>query len=139
MKRQILTLVGVLSLLLAAGSAFAQDMTVKADVPFTFMVDKATLAPGQYTLQTLDSSYVVLIRASDRKTVAIAIDGRIESLAPAGQTRLVFQRYGDSYFLSQIWVAGDNSGHQLHKSARESELARNSKPQAEIVAALTIH
>jgi hypothetical protein len=35
---------------------------------------------------------------------------------------LVFHKYGNNYFLSEIW-AGDSRGRQLFKSAREKELA----------------
>jgi len=53
MKRQMLTLVGVLGMLLAAGSASAQTIKVKADVPFNFIINKATLPAGEYTLMSV--------------------------------------------------------------------------------------
>ena len=40
-------------------------------------------------------------------------------------TKLVFHRYGDRYFLAQIWVAGNNSGSELPKSPREVEVAQD--------------
>jgi hypothetical protein len=136
MKRQVLTLVGVLSLLLAAGSAYAQSIRVKADVPFDFIVDQTTLSSGQYTLETLSPDRVLLIRGSDGKAIAMVVSNGIESTKPAEHSKLVFQRYGGRYFLSQIWVQGNNAGHQLRKSAREREMARNSRPQEAIVMAL---
>jgi len=136
MKRQVLTLVGVLSLLLAAGSAYAQTIRVKADVPFGFIADKTTLAPGQYTLQTLGTDRIVLISSGSRP-VAMVIANGILSAEPSENTKLVFHRYGDRYFLSQIWVAGENSGHQLRKGAREAEMARGSASRAEVVAELS--
>ena len=39
------------------------------------------------------------------------------------ESKLIFNRYGNHYFLSQIWTQGDNSGRELFKSQRESELA----------------
>ncbi len=137
MKRQILTLVGGLSLLLAAGSAYAQTIHVKADVPFGFIADKASLAPGQYMLQTVGSDRVVLIRSADNQPVAILISNAVKTTEPSEKTKLVFRRYGDRYFLSQIWVAGENSGHQLRKGAREAEMARGARSHAEVVAALS--
>ena len=41
MKKQVLSLVGVLSLLLVAGSAMAQNWVV-ANVPFSFSVNRTT-------------------------------------------------------------------------------------------------
>src|SRR2546422_3486746 len=35
--------------------------------------------------------------------------------------RSIFNRYGNKYFLSQIWTAGSKSGRELPKSQRETE------------------
>src|SRR5260370_14232325 len=48
---------------------------------------------------------------------------------------LVFNRYGQTYFLSQIWTGGDQ-GRQLFKSNPEKGILRR-KPRAEI--ALLLH
>jgi hypothetical protein len=40
------------------------------------------------------------------------------------ESKLVFNRYGDHYFLSQIWEAGDNAGRELMKSREERQLER---------------
>jgi hypothetical protein len=37
---------------------------------------------------------------------------------------LVFNRYGDQYFLSQAWWPGDTMGHELVKSDREKALIK---------------
>jgi hypothetical protein len=39
---------------------------------------------------------------------------------------LVFHKYGNSYFLSEIWT-GLGQGRQLPKSEREKELARETR------------
>jgi hypothetical protein len=41
---------------------------------------------------------------------------------PAGKTELIFERFGDQYFLSQVWVAGSASGSKLLKSRMEKRL-----------------
>ena len=43
------------------------------------------------------------------------------------QSKLVFNRYGDHYFLSQVWTAGNSRGRQLLKSGREREMAQVAK------------
>jgi len=138
MKRQVLTLVGVLSLLLAAGSAFAQTIKVRADVPFKFIINKETLPAGQYTIESFGSldGRTLSIRSADMNAKAMVRANSVQSRQAAEETKLVFLHYGDLYFLSQIWVAGRVSGHQLPKSARETELARDSRPLETIVAAL---
>jgi hypothetical protein len=38
--------------------------------------------------------------------------------------KLVFNRYGDQYFLSKIWAASSDSGRELPKSRLEREVAQ---------------
>ena len=51
------------------------------------------------------------------------------------QTKLVFQRYGDQYFLSEIWMEGNKVGHQLAKSRREVKMAENETVQQVVILA----
>jgi hypothetical protein len=37
----------------------------------------------------------------------------------------VFHRYGNAYFLSQVWNAENQRGYRLPKSKTEREMARN--------------
>src|SRR5258705_9340956 len=40
------------------------------------------------------------------------------------QPSLVFKRYGKDYFLSEIWLAGSDTGRRLPPGRKETELAR---------------
>ena len=46
MRKQVITLVGVLSLVLVAGSAFAQTVYIRGKIPFDFIIGKTTLPSG---------------------------------------------------------------------------------------------
>jgi hypothetical protein len=123
MKRQVLALVGVLSLLVAAGAAFAQSGEIRANVPFKFLVNNTTLPAGEYTLSTIGGGHeVVLIRGSEKTIMAANANG-VQAGKPSDRTKLVFRCYGDRYFLSEIWVEGHERGRQLPKSRVESEVA----------------
>ncbi len=137
MKRQMLTLVGVLGMLLAAGSASAQTIKVKADVPFNFIINKATLPAGEYTLMSVgsESGRTLSIRSADKQNQALVLANHVESRTACDKTKLIFNRYGDRYFLSQVWVAGNDSGHQLPRSSRETEVAMDYTPQQVVVLA----
>jgi len=125
MKKQMFTLLG-LSLMLATVSAYGQTVRVNANIPFNFSVTGATLPAGAYTIQSLTSDGRVLsIRDSDMRAQGMVFAIPCESLNGVKQTKLVFHRYGDRYFLTQIWVAGRNSGHQIPKSRRETEMAKD--------------
>ena len=47
---------------------------------------------------------------------------------PKTQTngKLEFQRYGNTYFLSTIWLPGQSNGRELWETAAEKKLARQS-------------
>src|SRR5215470_9111626 len=61
MKKQALTLVGVLSLVLAAGSAFAQSSEIRFSIPFNFIVNRTTLPAGDYAVKTMGVGAQVLV------------------------------------------------------------------------------
>lgn len=127
MKKHALTFVGVLSLLLAAGSALAQTQKIRADVPFNFTVNRATLPAGQYTISNLGrGNSTLLLQSEDGKTVRMVNSNRAESLNAADQTKLIFHCYGrDHCFLYQAWVGGMNHGVELPRGSIEKELAAN--------------
>lgn len=137
MKKHALTLIGVLSLLMAAGSAYAQSIHVKGDIPFSFIVNKETLPAGQYEFKSmgLSDGRVILVRDAEGKPLATVNNLRAESMDTCQTTKLVFKRYGSRYFLHQIWVAGEKSGQQLPKSSRESEVAMDYRPSTVVVLA----
>jgi hypothetical protein len=53
MKRQAFSLISLLTLLLVAGSAIAQTVHVRADIPFNFAVGNKTLPAGTYDVGTI--------------------------------------------------------------------------------------
>ena len=121
MKRQIHSLVGVLSLMLVAGSALAQN-TVKANVPFNFTVNRTNMPAGEYRLSTVGIG-TLLIQSKDAKSVKLVTANQAQLAAPSQTTKLVFRCYGGNQcFLYQIWVQGMIRGRELPKSSAESEI-----------------
>src|SRR6185436_2064857 len=54
-----------------------------------------------------------------------------QSLDPAEQTKLVFHRYENYYFLTAFSVAGSNTGRELQMSDREKNLGEKLLAQRE--------
>jgi hypothetical protein len=136
MKKQALTLIGVLSLLLAAGSAFSQTGEVRAHVPFAFVVNQTTLPAGEYSITTMSGgSEVLLIRGTANKSAKLVNANHRLASKPADRTKIVFRCYGDRYFLSEIWTQGNESGRQLPKGSLESEVALDFPPHDVILVA----
>ena len=107
---------------------------------------RSDIVPGgifPYDIGTIRSgdSKTLLLKARDGDASMMLNSNAAESLKPANKTRLVFNQYGNQYFLSQIWVNGETPGRQLPKSSREkevgSELAQDcTRVRVEIMASL---
>jgi hypothetical protein len=143
MKRQAFSLVSLLSLLLVAGSAIAQTVHVRGNIPFNFAVGNKAFPAGTYDIGSIESGTgkILVLQARDSNTSMMLNSNAAETLEPADKTKLVFNQYGNRYFLSQIWVNGSTLGRQLPKSSREKEMARDvaqnlTRGQVEIVASL---
>lgn len=111
-----------LSTALAVVAANAQDK-VAARIPFTFRAGKSVLPAGEYTFSTIGPAGTVLVRSIEQKANAMLIANAVQaSQRPAGG-KLVFHRYGDTYFLSQVWKPGSERGHQFIPTRAEQEMA----------------
>lgn len=142
MKRQAFSLVSLLSLLLVAGSAIAQTVHVRADIPFNFAAGNKALPAGTYDVGTMTGDDKTLLLQSRAGSASMMLNSNAaQALEPSTKTKLVFNRYGNQYFLSQIWVNGEARGRQLLKSSREKEVAKvlaqdRTRGRVEIVASL---
>ena len=64
----------------------------------------------------------MMIRGENAKGSALRLANAIEDKRNAGQVKLVFHRYGERYFLSEVWTG--ESGRQLLKSRQERAIER---------------
>ncbi len=102
MKRIAAIALFVASTLLTVGSAVAQDRQVKATVPFNFTVNNSWLPAGTYTIGS-NSDTPNLLSIRDRaKSVHILAMGLTDPRDSEKVGKLVFHRYGNQYFLSEI-------------------------------------
>ena len=144
MKIQILTTIAALALFvtLAAGSASAQGADImKVTVPFDFVITHKTLPAGDYVVRRriAGARVVLAIQNEDKNESAYLIPHTVQARDLQPESKLIFNQYGDQYFLSQVWLAGRGSGDELTKTSRERLLHREmakgrSKPKAIAVA-----
>jgi hypothetical protein len=132
LKHSLFSVAGAgLLTVLGAGYAWAQlGMTLKADVPFEFAAGKAVLPAGQYIIRQATSAAepVLLLQAEEHGPAVLVLSIPEGSLVTPEQSKLVFHRYGDKYFLAEVWATGRNTGWQILPSRREreaSKMARN--------------
>ena len=129
---KLITRVTVLSAILivaAAASAQAQSLSNRArfNIPFDFAFGERKLPAGQYSVgRALQSSDDVTLSIADRavKSKGLQLSNAVFKLRANTRAVLVFHRYGDQYFLAQVWQAGATAGRQFMQTKEERELQR---------------
>ena len=147
MKKQaykIFTLMA-LFLVLTALSAQAQSRgTMEAQIPFDFIAGETHLPAGTYSIKQISrgDEKAMLVRSQDAQAAAVVITGAVQSSAEHNRARLIFHKYGEQYFLSQVWDSEGRAGRELFTSKAERQLVkeqkaakREAKPQTVEVAA----
>jgi hypothetical protein len=142
MKQHIVRFLHASCLCLAVSltSAFAQSsQTITVDLPFAFQVNNKQFPAGKYEVRAGAGQDPVLLRSVDCRRAIFSLSSPIYSEKNRDVPSLVFTRYDDRYFLSQIWMPGSNSGRTLMPSREERELASHfanstAKPNTEVIA-----
>jgi hypothetical protein len=131
MKRHLSSIIAIIILVAAlattAQSQGTNSRLLRARIPFAFHVGAKELPAGEYRISVLNPS-------SDRRVLQIrSVDGRVSAItntvgrqaanAPAN-SKLVFHRYGNTYFFAQAEVAGDSTTLAAMKSSAETKEAR---------------
>src|SRR5687768_8463705 len=107
MKQQLsialtkLTFLGVILFIATSAQGQSLSTVVRVNIPFDFIVADKTFEAGE------------------------CLTHSVQRPIPNAKNTLVFHRYGNQYFLKQIWAAGATSGRQMFKSRKESELERS--------------
>ena len=114
----------------AVSTKAQSSYVVRANVPFEFNVGDKTLAAGKITARELATG-ALAISNLDQRQHAIRIAHQVASSNQNGRAKLVFRKYGNRYFLTQVWVPGyDGMEFQKSKSERaierETMLSKNS-------------
>ena len=121
---------GALALTMTALSAAsarpvaAVSEELRAEIPFSFTVNKAVLPPGTYRVDVDNEAGMIELRDMGHAAFALGIpfdDSRVR------EAKLVFHRYGDQYVLREIWT-GAGIGRDLPEPRREKELASAASP-----------
>ena len=127
MKYTSLRMVAMLALLLALGAVSANAQTgsmIEARIPFDFAAGETKLKAGDYTVKRISKDALQLRNAQDKTSVMVLAPLAIRQTRNDSPERLVFKRYGNEYFLSQVWTNRAAEGRGLFASRNESRLAK---------------
>ncbi len=129
MKKNISLLVAG-SLLFLAGIVIQAGTNMRnacsANIPFDFYVKNAKLPAGQYTIRESNSGNAqLLIQNNDGGNSAYVNSVGATPKNEEFGGKLVFHRYNNDYFLSEIWAAENVMGHVITPSKKELELGND--------------
>lgn len=108
-------------------NAKAQSLAygLKVNIPFDFMVGNTKLPAGRYSVSRVypnSGDDIIRITSLDKKAGAFRTTIPVTSTKYTNKGTLVFHRYGDQYFLFQVWPAGSSIGRTWPQSRGERDL-----------------
>ena len=99
---------------------------IRVQIPFDFTVKGKTLPAGEYDItRVMDEPVTLLLRnVGEKHNEAIVETEPVLGRNRTNRDELIFNRYGDTYFLSDIFTAGEQTGEELRTTHKERELKR---------------
>jgi hypothetical protein len=110
MKRILAIALFLAASFLTTRAAMAQSYVVEVNVPFSFNVNSNTLPAGHYSIAT-DLEQPAVLTFRDRSKGIVAMNLALSDPSGAGKPgTLLFNHYGDQYFLSEIRFRSASTG-----------------------------
>lgn len=121
-----IALSGLLVLLTFASALGQSNRQTIINIPFNFTVGEKAFPAGKYVIDRnrKDSDTVWVIRHKDDTSKALLLTRPVRAIDTQEETRLVFRRYDDLYFLSEFWTAGENTGREIQVSNRQKAMEK---------------
>lgn len=147
MKKQILWMPLILIAMLATAAVSTRAQAAygaRADVPFDFIVGDKTIPAGRISADGVSNAVLgsLVITNKAQGKLAVRTGRRMLGAERTNQCKLVFHKYGNRYFLAEIWIPGYQTwevtkSKEERSLEREMRLAKNFKPSRVVVAATT--
>jgi hypothetical protein len=128
MNQRVLCLLGFIGIVLGMSTISAQGQIIgqlEADIPFTFHAGGAKLPPGKYVIHVVENSDLRLmeIQSTDGRTAALFEVREAQDSTVPKKTELVFNHYGNRYFLSKLFDEGEKVGSAVVESGYSKQYA----------------
>jgi hypothetical protein len=119
----------------AASSMAGDSIGVQARIPFDFAVAGKQLPAGVYTIERQGTPGMLMLRDAAGHIQTMFLAQPVYTNASAQSPMLVFNKYGDRYFLAKIWP-DSGPGAQLNRTRIERELVAAAPVEQVLVAAI---
>lgn len=138
MKTRMFLMLGAVALLAVLPTALQaqEQMLFRVNIPFEFIAGGVHMPAGEYMGFHTTPSLIQVVREDGRASAWIHVKA---SPVGNGETRnqLVFNRYGDTYFLAKVTTGHDQQEHECFRCRMEQTLAAQyapAKPETVLVA-----
>jgi hypothetical protein len=128
LKKQILSVIATLTMIVPMAIVGFAGLygNVTANIPFDFMVGGKEFKAGAYTVKRLHDNnpdVALIIRSAETGETA---NFTVNNVTDKGESRarLIFHRYGNQYFIAEIFDGNSGQGSALLKSKAEREAAK---------------
>jgi len=107
----------------ARSDLLAQETVgMHADIPYAFRIGDKLVPSGSYLFQ-VSGSGIVVREEGGRLVAASLITNPASRGIPPERGELVFNRYGNEYFLASVWTPDSKEGRSMIKTKREKSVA----------------
>lgn len=111
--------------------------SMEADIPFQFHAGDTKLPAGKYVIRMLDDSDLTIMEISrpDGSVAALFQVHSAEANSTPRKSELIFNKYGNRYFLNKLFDEGEPSGSQVVESNYEKRVGQaNAEAQEHVPA-----
>jgi hypothetical protein len=99
---------------------------MEANIPFQFHAGNVKLPAGRYFIHVLDNTdlTVMEISSADGTTTALFDVQSAQANSAPAKSELIFDKYGNRYFLAKLFDEGNPSGSQVLESRYEKRISQ---------------
>jgi hypothetical protein len=128
---KLVTKIGLISLFSVMPLAAQVAYGVKFTAPFPFYVGDTQMPSGSYSLTQPDDLFnkIAQVKSDDGLHSAYINISPTESLEPPRQSKVVFEKYGDTLYFDRVLLQGDTYGI----AAQSTKAEKNAKETASVV------
>ena len=110
---------------------------LEVKVPFQFHAGNTKLPAGEYRIHVLDDSDLTVMEISsvDGSASALFQVQAAEANSEPAKSELIFNKYGNRYFLAKLFDEGNPSGSEVVKSGYEKRIGQEAMEAKEHVPA----
>ena len=134
MNRRALVLLAVTALMFVICPAVGRAQeTAQVTIGFSFVAEGKTMPAGPYELQlNADHTAFTLIASPKGTGVFLTTITRLAAAqSPVGDTHIVFDKVADAYYLSEVWLPGEDGylvyaakGQHTHQTVKGHKKAK---------------